>query len=377
MPTDDEGFGPTLAVTRPPRLPAGADLKDFGHYLVVVDGSEPGQRVLLSLTPVTIGREAGRDLVLDDGEVSRSHLRVSVFANRVVVEDLNSTNGTFIAGRRIKGSVELPEGALLQLGKHILKVELRSKREVEESQALHQDLNKATKYVHSLLPAPLLDGPVRADWFYLPSTQLGGDAFGYSYLDDTTFIFYLIDVCGHGVGAAMHSVSVLNVLRQRALPETDMRDPASVLAGLNAMFQMDRHDGMYFTIWYGVYDLARRTLRHGSAGHHPSFLVPADRTAAVPLKTPGLMIGADPDAQFRVADTPVAPGSSIYVFSDGAFEIVTAAQQQWRLKDFVPLLLEPLVPRLPESARLYGAVGGVARPGPLDDDFSVLVVTLP
>jgi serine phosphatase RsbU (regulator of sigma subunit) len=242
---------------------------------------------------------------------------------------------------------------------------------------LHEDLQKATRYVYSLLPAPLLEGPVRTDWFYLPSTQVGGDAFGYSHLDDTTFAFYLIDVCGHGVGAAMHTVSVLNVLRQRALPDTDMRDPASVFAGLNAMFQMDLHDGMYFTMWYGVYDLARRTLRHGSAGHHPAFLVPADRKAAVPLKTAGLMIGADTGARFRVDEAHVPPGSSIYVFSDGVFEIVTAAQQQWRLKDFLPLLLEPPVPRLPESARLYGAVGGVARPGPLDDDFSVLVVTLP
>ena len=373
---EGEEFGPTLAVSRA-QLVGGADLQALAHFLVVLDGNDPGRRVLLGPTPITVGRDAARDLVLDDNEVSRAHLRVSVASSRVLIEDLNSTNGTFVRGRRINGSVQIAEGTLVQVGRHILKVERRNKREVEEYAALHQDLDKARKYVHSLLPMPLLEGPVRTDWFYLPSTQLGGDAFGYGQLDATTFAFYLIDVSGHGVGAAMHSVTVLNVLRQRALPDADMRDPASVLAGLNSMFQMDLHDGMYFTMWYGVYDLERRTLRHGCAGHHPSFLVSSDRQTAAPLKTAGLMIGAAPEARYRAEETPVPPGSSIYLFSDGAFEIVTASQQQWRLKDFLPLLTEPTVERLPESARLYGAVSGIARPGPLDDDFSILVVTLP
>ena len=85
------------------------------------------------------------------------------------------------------------------------------------------------------------------------------------------FAIYLIDVCGHGVSAAMHSVSVLNVLRQHALPATDFKDPVQVLSALNVMFQMDRHDDQYFTMWYGVYDTRERTLTHASAGHHPGY----------------------------------------------------------------------------------------------------------
>ena len=63
---------------------------------------------------------------------------------------------------------------------------------------------------------------------------------------------YLIDVSGHGVSAAMHSVSVANILRPKAL-SVDLRDPAAVLESLNEAFPMDAHDDMYFTIWYGVY----------------------------------------------------------------------------------------------------------------------------
>ena len=46
----------------------------------------------------------------------------------------------------------------------------------------------------------------------------------------------------------MHSVTVLNVLRQRALPNVDFRNPSEVLANLNDMFQMDSHNGLLFTI---------------------------------------------------------------------------------------------------------------------------------
>ncbi len=59
---------------------------------------------------------------------------------------------------------------------------------------------------------------------------------------------------GHGVGAALLSVAVINVIRTGALPDTDLCDPSQVLASLNEAFQMERHNNMYFTIWYGVYN---------------------------------------------------------------------------------------------------------------------------
>jgi len=203
--------------------------------------------------------------------------------------------------------------------------------------------------------------------------EQSASAFGYDRLDRETFAMYLIDVSGHGAGAAMHSVSVLSVLRQRTLPGADLREPAAVLASLNAMFQMDRHDGMIFTMWYGVYDVSSRMLRYASAGHHPAYLV-ADGTSTS-LRTRGLTIGAMPDMPYRTAETTVPAGSSLYLFSDGVFEIVTKEQRQWGLDDFIPLLTQSSQDGLPESQRLYRAVKGVARPGPLDDDFSLLVVT--
>ena len=109
-------------------------------------------------------------------------------------------------------------------------------QKLEASQrALAQDVAEAANYVKSLLPAPLKQGPMRTAWKFIPSTDLGGDAFGYHDLDSRHFACYLLDVCGHGVGAALLSVSVLNALR-RSLPQTDFRKPDQVLTALNKAF---------------------------------------------------------------------------------------------------------------------------------------------
>jgi len=65
----------------------------------------------------------------------------------------------------------------------------------------------------------------------------------------------------------------------------------------------------------------------------------------------------------------------MFVFSDGAFEIVTAAGQQWGLENFRAIVSQPAAPVIAEPERIYREVKTAARPGPLDDDFSVLMVT--
>lgn len=377
----EEDVERTTTHARIPRPATVVARDEIGHYLVLLEGDAPGRRVLLGTAALTIGRDAARDVVLADPDVSRLHAQVWVRGDQVFVEDQRSTNGTFIDGRAASGPTELADGSLLTVGSQVLKLERRSKREVERSQEIQRDLDKASQYVRSLLPAPLIGGHLQTDWILQPSAQLGGDAFGYDRLDTDTFVMYLIDVCGHGAGAAMHSVSVLSVLRQRAL-KADLREPAEVLTSLNAMFQMERHDGMYLTMWYGVYHRPERLLRYACAGHHPGFLVSgpldsAGERTAVPLRTRGVMIGAVPEARYVVDQTVVPPRSALYLFSDGVFEIVTRDQRQWRLEDFVRLLIEPRRPDLPESERLYASVKAAARPGPLDDDFSLLVVTFP
>ena len=193
----------------------------------------------------------------------------------------------------------------------------------ESQEKLAAELAEAAAYVQSVLPAPLAGGPVRASWEFLPSSSLGGDAFDYGPLPGGLFGICLLDVCGHGVGAALLSISVLNVIRSESLPGVDFTDPGAVLAALNTAFPMERHGEMFFTAWCGIYDTSSRAMRFAAGGHPPAVLVRADGTAER-LAAKGPVIGACPGMKFATAEAAVPPGARLFVFSDGAYEITRA-----------------------------------------------------
>jgi serine phosphatase RsbU (regulator of sigma subunit) len=358
-----------------PKVRRDASHEDYVHFLVVTEGAEHGRIIELGPEPVTIGRTPPCEVVLRDVELSRSHCQVRLQPDSVLVTDLGSTNGTFVDGRRVEGAAPLPDGGYLQIGRHLLKYERRARQEIEQRREFDRSLEGASQYIQSLLPPPITTGPIRTEWLLLPSTRLGGDAFGHQFLDDDHFALYLLDVSGHGAEAAMLAVAVMNVLRQKGLHETDLAQPAEVLRKLNAMFRMETRSSMFFTFWYGVYRLSDRTLNYASAGHHPAYLLPHDKRDMTALRTRHPAVGIIAGYPFTAAAVHAPPRSRLYLFSDGVFEIVTAAGRRWELDDFLPMLLEPDQAGMAEPQRLYQAVHAVARRGPLEDDHSMLVAT--
>ena len=87
-----------------------------GWQLLVQQGPRAGQSFDLSRPVVTIGREAGSDIVLDDPQVSRHHARLTLQGASYFVEDLGSTNGSFVNGRRVMAPTPLNPGDKLGLG---------------------------------------------------------------------------------------------------------------------------------------------------------------------------------------------------------------------------------------------------------------------
>jgi sigma-B regulation protein RsbU (phosphoserine phosphatase) len=87
------------------------------------------------------------------------------------------------------------------------------------------------------------------------------------------------------------------------------------------------------------------------------------------------MIGAVPGQRYVAGEAIVRPGSVLYLFSDGAFEVTATDGRQLGLDDFLMLLGGPEAGTSGEAERIYKAVRSRSRPGPLDDDFSVLAVS--
>ena len=115
-----------------------------------------------------------------------------------------------------------------------------------------------------------------------------------------------------------------------------MLDPTRTLQALNAAFQMSRHDGMYFTIWYGVYDRRTRELAWAGGGHPPAFLLRGGELRSLDSTT--FMVGAMDDYDAPTLRTTLAPGDRLYLFSDGVFELHLRDGGIWgldRLEAFV------------------------------------------
>jgi sigma-B regulation protein RsbU (phosphoserine phosphatase) len=249
---------------------------------------------------------------------------------------------------------------------------LTTKNKLMAAQAhLASELAQAAEYVQSLLPPPLTT-PVRTDWRFISSSQLGGDLFGYHERADGTLALYLLDVAGHGVGSALLSVSVGNALRREALPDTDFGRPERVLHALDHAFPMDENYGMFFTIWYGVYDPRTRALKYSAGGHHPAIVLHAPSGAVTRLETRNLVIGLGLQGQFETRTYQVQRGDCLYVFSDGVMEVFGPDGKWLALDGFVAVLRETPTGngRLDHVVATIRGMSG----GKLEDDFSLLEV---
>lgn len=236
--------------------------------------------------------------------------------------------------------------------------------------ALSDELAEAAGYVRSLLPAPIPEGPIQIDWRFRPSAQLGGDAFGYHWIDARRLAIHVLDVCGHGVGAALLSVSVMNVLKNRSMPHVDFADPGAVLAALNRTFPMEEQNFMFFTIWYGVFDQETRELTYACGGHPPGVLLHPAAARAQCLNATGAIVGGFSGMNYSVARFSVASGSSLYLFSDGIYELARSDGSTVQLEEFVEELARPAqVSKLDE---VMNWATGIRGPAGFEDDLSIL-----
>ncbi len=207
-------------------------------------------------------------------------------------------------------------------------------RALDESRAhLMEEVRRAAEYVQSLLPAPVT-GPVSTQWRFIPSASLGGDCFGYHWLDDHRMAIYLLDVCGHGVGPALLAVSVMNMLRSGTALGGDPSDPAGVLKALNGAFQMTQHGGMFFTCFYGILDVSKGALDWSNAGHPPALVLRADGSAER-LDSQGLMVGAAEGVEWDRRTSRMEAGSRLLIYSDGLYELRLADGSIWTLEAFL------------------------------------------
>jgi serine phosphatase RsbU (regulator of sigma subunit) len=226
-----------------------------------------------------------------------------------------------------------------QLQEAFAKIDRQNQDLSHANQRMKRDLDAAARVQRTLLPdnLPEVQGLSFA-WSYKPCDELAGDALNIVRINDDLIAVYLLDVSGHGVPAALLSVTATRGLNPRsggtaslvagpgANPEAV--DPVHVASRLNSLYPMESNGDHYFTMIYGLLDVHTRRLRFTVAGHPGPILAP---TGGHPrrLDVSGLPIGMIAEAEYEESVIELQPGDRLYLHSDGLTEEVNAQDEQF------------------------------------------------
>lgn len=237
---------------------------------------------------------------------------------------------------------------------------------------------QAAEYLKSLFPDPIGSGDVKTAWNYRPSIQLGGDGFGYRWIDNDHFAIYLFKTSGHGIGATMHSIRTLDFLCSNSLFNTDFTNPSSVLDSLNKKFYADEHPGKFVSMWYGVYHKQKKKLIWGTAGHPPAVFFSgnsAHQTKLFSLGEKSLQIGNMSDTKFQNFEINLQSFNKLYIFSAGLLEILMPNEAPMNA-ELAAFLNQTVSCEDHDLDMILSFAQKLNGPGPFKDDISALRILL-
>jgi sigma-B regulation protein RsbU (phosphoserine phosphatase) len=260
-------------------------------------------------------------------------------------------------------------------------------RELQSANTLmHRDLDAAAKVQAALLPAasPQVPG-YRCAWLFKPCAGVAGDIFNVFSLDGQHVGLYVLDVSGHGVAAALLSVTVSRFLSPNPDPSSllwhrpegseacRLETPPNVAERLSRRFPFNNATCQYFTLVYGILDVGTNRLRYVSAGHPNLVYVPATGDGRiVPAAGYPVGVGSDPYDEYAI---DLGPGDRLYVHSDGVSEALNTQGETFGERRMLKVLADARDRPLDQTLTLLSeAVTRWSGNGEAKDDQTVLAL---
>lgn len=265
---------------------------------------------------------------------------------------------------------------------------------LDKQKRLDADLVAAAQIQKSLLPQKIDSAENMAvAWKFEPCEHTGGDIFNMFQLDEDHWAIYMLDVSGHGVQAAMITVSVAQFLQPnsghllkrkygKSSRTHQLRTPAEVLAALDAEFPFERFNN-FFTITYMLINTKSGNLRYSNAGHPHSIILRKNGNLEL-LQKGGPAIGmgdfhlltgqAD---RFEEGRPQLNPGDKLFVYTDGIVEYQNRDDELYGTRRFYETLealrAESINDMVEQSIKSLMDFGRNAKP---NDDITLLGLEL-
>jgi len=245
---------------------------------------------------------------------------------------------------------------------------------------MSRDLAAAARIQQAFLPraSPPVPGADFA-WAYRPCDELAGDGLNVVPLGGGRVGLYVLDVSGHGVAAALLSVTLSRLLSPPSDPssilvrEGVVAPPAAVADRLNRLFPFDPATEQFATLVYGVLDVATGEFRYASAGHPGPVHLPAGGGPVV-LESEGFPIGLTADP-YEERSVRLGAGDRLYLYSDGVPEAMDAAGEPFgEARLLAAVEHERSEPLHDGTEALLGEIVRWHGSGRPQDDISILAV---
>ena len=220
-------------------------------------------------------------------------------------------------------------GARLRAAERVLALEAglaARNQELSEAYAqLSRDLELARALQGAQLPAPQTFGDLQFEGWFEASSFVGGDVYDYFPLGDRLVAFYLADISGHGVAAAMMAVAAQHQLRATAqqvvrsiAPDAELGDAVlQILNRYNARFLETNETGLYLTLVFGLVDRVRGQVALVEAGHPPVLHAAPGSREFTPLGEGSVPVGILAEPGWQARTMVLARGSRLVLYSDG------------------------------------------------------------
>ena len=277
--------------------------------------------------------------------------------------------------------VDTEDGPLVIASVRDMTERRRMERDLRRAnERLRRDFDAAANIQTSLLPGrPAEVSGIAVDWVFEPCDRLGGDCFNVFTINERLVGFYLLDVTGHGVVAALQSVALARALSAAwPTPLASGVHTAEIVAHqLNERFPLEPGAWDYFTFLGGVIELSTLTVRFVSAGHPGPVRLPATGDPEV-LQASGLPIGMFPGTEYTETVARLAPGDRLFCYSDGVTDAMNPADEDFNQTGLVAALAAARARPLAETLHDVRETVRTWRGGDaLDDDLTLVGLEVP
>jgi serine phosphatase RsbU (regulator of sigma subunit) len=262
--------------------------------------------------------------------------------------------------------------------------QLRSSRDALRSTAqqlehalknINEELETATCVQKSFLPQSLDGFPgVEIAAAYLPSGFIGGDMYDVVKIDETHVAFFVIDVCGHGVPAALITAMAKVSFGRYILTSVS---PKTIFELVNAELCRFMPDGRYVTGFCAVLDTEKKELVFSRAGHPPTAYASALSNTVKYLSTGAPLIGAFPGCQFEESAIHVEIGDILVFYTDGLVESLNSKKEHYPLAEMEKIILGAKKTAADDvCSSIISSLKKFCGKTPQADDITVLVVKI-